>query len=103
MKKYLVAILGLAISGVAVAKLPAPTEEAKAKAEEAKAKSAWSDKVAAYKLCLSQDAVAAYYLKTKGKDSKPMPAPACADPGPYVSASAANSPAIVPAPAVPNK
>ncbi len=70
----------------AQAKLPAPTEEQKAAAAAAKDKQAWTDKVAAYKLCLAQDRVAAYYFKTKGSGGKPSAAlPPCADPGPYVA------------------
>ncbi len=54
----------LAASGVALAKLAAPTPEAKAKADEAKAKAAWTDKVGAFQLCQVQDKVAAKYAKT---------------------------------------
>ena len=38
-------------SAPALAKLPPPSDEAKAKAAEAAAKAAWSDKVGAYQLC----------------------------------------------------
>lgn len=73
-----------AASGV-WAKLPAPTPEKAAAAAEAKNKAAWSDKVAAYQLCKSQDKVAANYLKSdKGAGKKPADTPACADPGAYV-------------------
>lgn len=78
-----VALLSGLLATSSFAKLPEPSAEAKAKAAEAKAKTAWSDKVAAYQLCKSQDKVAAAYLK--GKDSKAVVAtPACTDPGPYV-------------------
>jgi len=78
-----VALLSGLFATASSAKLPEPTPEAKAKAAEAKAKTAWSDKVAAYQLCKSQDKVAAAYLK--GKDAKAVVAtPACTDPGPYV-------------------
>ena len=83
---------------LAQAKLPEPSPEAKAKADEAKAKTAWTDKVAGYKLCQAQDRVAAQYLKTAGKEAKPSATP-CADPGPYVAptppleAAGAHSPA----------
>ncbi len=77
----------LALS-TAWAKLPAPSDEAKAKAAEAAAKTAWSGKVDAFKLCKSMDAVATGYhaqSKKAGKDVKPAVAtPACADPGPFV-------------------
>jgi hypothetical protein len=84
-------------SSAALAKLPPPSEEAKAKAAEAAAKAAWGDKVAAFQLCKSMDAVAATYyagMKKAGKDAKPPVAtPACVDPGPFVYA----PPAAVPA------
>lgn len=87
-----VALLSGLFATASFAKLPEPTPEAKAKAAEAKAKTAWSDKVAAYQLCKSQDKVAAAYLK--GKDAKAVVAtPACTDPGPYVPEVAA-APAI---------
>lgn len=77
-------ILGLALSGAALAKLPPLSDEAKAKAAEAAAKTAHANKVAAYKLCLVEDKVAATYLaeaRKAGKDVKPMPTPPCVDPG----------------------
>lgn len=88
-----------AMGSMALAKLPPPSDEAKAKAAETAAKSAWGDKVAAYQLCKSQDAVAATYyadMKKAGKDPKPPSATAaCADPGPFVYAppAAASAPA----------
>ena len=78
---------GLCLS--AAAKLPPVSDEAKAKAAEAAAKTAWSDKVAAYKLCQSQDRVAEQYRKTAKSAGKEPPAPittaACADPGPFAA------------------
>ena len=84
----------LAASGVALAKLAAPTPEAKAKADEAKAKSAWTDKVGAFQLCQIQDKVAAKYAKTAASGALPATAtpPPCADPGPYVPMAAASVP-----------
>lgn len=83
-------------SGLATAKLPAPTEEQKAQADLAKAKTAWSDKVAAFQLCKSQDrAVAAYQASAKGAHTQPG-AP-CADPGPFVPPVPAAAPAPAPA------
>jgi hypothetical protein len=77
----------------AFAKLPAPSPEAKAKKDEAAAKAAFGDKVAAYKLCLAQDRVAAAYRKSKSAAGVTVPAagdiPACQDPGSYVAAEAA--------------
>ena len=73
---------------MALAKLPAPSDEAKAKAAEAAAKTAWAGKVDNYLLCKSQDKVAATYYKTAkaaGKETKPAAAaPPCADPGAFV-------------------
>ena len=93
------ALLALAATGAA-AKLPAPTDDAKAKAAEAAAKGAHAGKVDNYKLCLSMDKVAAHYTagaKKAGKDPKPATAtPPCADPGPFVAATA---PAVAAAPA----
>ena len=72
--------LVLLSTGLAYAKLPPPSEEAKAKADEAKAKADYGDKVGAYKLCLAQNRVAENYLKAKGQ--KPQ-LTACQDPGPF--------------------
>ena len=102
MKKLLLSSLfaGLlvSVSGLTLAKLPAPNDEAKAKAAEAAAKTAWSGKVDGYQLCKSQDKTSAHYYKsakTSGKETKPATAtPACADPGLFVY-----TPAAVPAPA----
>jgi hypothetical protein len=90
MNKPLFALVLLAACAAVEARLPAPTEEQKAAADATKDKQAWSDKVAAYKLCQAQDRVAAYYFKSKGSGSKPSAAlPACVDPGPYVAQVAA--------------
>jgi hypothetical protein len=73
----------------AAAKLPALSPEAQAKADEAKAKSAWSDKVAAYKLCEAQDRVVAQYRKTAANAKPGTETPPCADPGPFSPAASA--------------
>lgn len=106
MKRILMLIAlaaGAAGTTGALAKLPPPTDAQKAKAEETKARTAWTDKVAAYKLCQVQDKTAARYysdMKAQGKQTKdPMQTPACADPGPFVPPSAASAPAAAPAPA----
>jgi hypothetical protein len=97
-----IAIL-IALSAVfvgAVAKLPAPSDEAKAKAAEAAAKTAWAGKVDAFQLCKAQDRVAAGYQAEARKAGKapaaPASAPACADPGPfaYTPPGAASAPAV---------
>jgi hypothetical protein len=82
----LATLLGAA-SSAAMAKLPALSDEAKAKAAEAAAKTAWTSKMDNYLLCKSQDKVAASYYKTAmatGKPTKPAAAaPPCADPGAF--------------------
>jgi hypothetical protein len=95
-----VIVLGLA-GGLALAKLPPLSDEAKAKGAEAAAKTAWGDKVAAFQLCKAMDRVAAGYAgeaKKAGKEVKPTTTPACGDPGPfaYTPPGAASAP---PAPA----
>lgn len=103
--KHLTLISGLALvcASAALAKLPAPSDEAKAKAAEAAAKTAWGGKVDGFLLCKAQDKVAAHHAKTAkaaGKEVKPAPAlPACADPGPFVYAPAAPAASAAPAPA----
>jgi hypothetical protein len=100
-------LLGCALltAASALAKLPALSDDAKAKAAEAAAKTAWSGKVDAFQLCKAQDKVAAQVAKAKapkvvGKDAKAAAAPAssCVDPGafvytPPVPAAAASAPA----------
>lgn len=94
-------------AGAGFAKLPPPSDEAKAKAAESAAKAAHAGKVDGFKLCKSMDAVAAAYLasaKKAGKETKPATAtPACADPGPFVypppdAAAAPAAPAAAAAP-----
>ena len=88
MKKLLIAALFAAVPVAALAKLPALSDEAKAKAAEAAAKTAWAGKVDGYLLCKSLDKVAANYYKTAkaaGKETKPPTATSpCADPGAFV-------------------
>ena len=90
------------IAGPAVAKLPPPTEDAKAKAAEAGAKTAWTDKVAAFQLCRAQDRVADKYRTSAPSLGKQAPQPLatqpCVDPGPFaetkpLEAAGAHSPA----------
>lgn len=84
-----IALIALSFVGLAVARLPPPTEEAKAMAAEATAKSAWSDKIAQYQLCVAMDRTADQYRKSLtgvGKDAPAAVATApCTNPGPYVS------------------
>ncbi len=102
MKTLCVTAVLAVMSSLASAKLPAPSDEAKAKAAEAAAKTAWAGKVDGYKLCLSQDKVVAHYKKVPApKEAKapakgasaPAPAPgACVDPGPFVYTPAVAAP-----------
>ena len=107
MKKSLISLAALALASLfslsAMAKLPAPSDEAKAKAAEAAAKTAHSNKVADFQLCKSREKVAAHYYKTAKASGKPtnppVATPACADPGPYVAAAPAAPAAVAAAPA----
>jgi hypothetical protein len=85
----MVVLTTMAFASAALATLPPTSPEAKAKAAETAAKSAWSDKVAAYRTCVAQDKVADAYrasLKAVSKDvPKPIATPPCTDPGPFVS------------------
>jgi hypothetical protein len=102
----------LLLCSAVLAKLPAPSDEAKAKAAEGAAKAAWTGKVEAYQLCKAQDKVAARARKAASADKdakaaakggKPVAATStCVDPGPFVyaptaAASAAPASAAVPA------
>lgn len=89
----LIALAAGALVGPAWSKLPAPSDQAKAKAAEDAARTAWTNKVADYQLCKAADRVAATYLaqaKAAGKDPRPTPTPPCADPGPFAYAPAAD-------------
>ena len=98
MKKILLVLSALAVGFSAAAKLPAPSEEAKAKAAEAAAKTAHGNKVADFQLCKSREKVAAHYYKTNGKGkAAPTATPACVDPGAYKPAETAAAPAAAPA------
>jgi hypothetical protein len=103
MKQATPLFLALALcSATVLAKLPAPSDDAKAKAAEAAAKTAYAGKVDNYKLCQSMDRVAAAYAasaRKAGKDVKPTATPACEDPGPFVYTppGAASAPAAAPA------
>lgn len=107
MNKALFALILAAVSATAFAKLPAPSDEAKAKAAEAAAKTAHAGKTDAYMLCKSQDKVAAHVQKTnKAQAGKPVATAPCADPGKFVytppeaaPAAAASAPAVAVAPA----
>lgn len=75
-------------SALALAKLPAASDEAKAKGAETAAKTAHAGKVANFQLCKSMDQVATDYLAAARKAGKaasaPVATPPCADPGAFV-------------------
>jgi len=108
MKHALLTVALAAGCGLALAKLPAPDDAAKAKAAETAAKSAWQAKVDAYLLCKAQDKVAARFGagKAAAKDAKAMKtvattAPAAAaggTPVPGVAAPAPIAPCVDPGP-----
>ncbi|MGJ7495585.1 hypothetical protein ACSFA8_10945 [Variovorax sp. RT4R15] len=94
MKKLLTLCALAALASTTLAKLPAPSPEAKAKAAETAARAAWAGKSDGYKLCVAQDQVAAKYRASAAAAGKPVPTatatatPACTDPGPFVYAAA---------------
>lgn len=102
----------LVLSASAFAKLPPPSDEAKAKAAEAAAKTAHTAKADGYLLCKAQDKVAAHVQRTnKAKAGKPVATAPCADPGKFVytppeatptAAAPPAAPAATPAPAAPS-
>ena len=78
----LVALATALVAGSALAKLPPPSDEAKAKAAEAAANAAWSAKVGAYKACQIEDRLARRYHASANDAPPPIPTPSCAEPGP---------------------
>lgn len=107
MKSITLCAVALALAGTAFAKLPAPSDEAKAKSAETAAKAAHAGKVGAFQLCKAQDRVAARTNKAaKPAGKAAATASTCTDPGPfaYVPASAVLAPAPAPvAAAAPKK
>lgn len=82
-------ILSAACAAPALAKLPPPSDEAKAKAAETAAKTAWTDKVGAYQLCQAMNRTAEHYRKDEKQAGREVPpaieTPPCTDPGPFVA------------------
>jgi hypothetical protein len=103
----LMAVVGSSFVISVAAKLPPLSDDAKAKAAETAAKTAWSDKVASFQLCKAMNKAAASYqaaMKQGGKTAAtPVDTPACADPGAYVSPTAASAPPAATAAAMPKK
>jgi hypothetical protein len=94
--RTIVALISIGCASAALATLPPATSEAKAKAAETAAKSAWTDKVGAYKTCVAQDKAAETYrasLNGSGKEvPKAVATPPCTDPGPFVVTPVASKP-----------
>lgn len=88
-------IIVAALTAPALAKLPPPSDEVKAKAADIAAKTAWSDKVGGYQLCQAMNRVAEHYrsaAKSTGQEAPTaVDTPPCADPGAY-------APPVAPAP-----
>lgn len=105
MKRIALLVAAALCSGAALAKLPPPSDEAKAKAAEAAARTAHGNKVADFQLCKSMNKTAAYYYeqaKKANKDVKPPTAtPDCTDPGAFVYPPPAAGAAPAAAPATP--
>jgi len=101
------AVASTLAAGGAWAKLPQPSDEAKAKAAEGAAKAAHAGKVANFQLCKSMDRVTAGYQAALRKAGKPVPTPvetpACADPGAFVYPPPAPVAAAAPAASVAKK
>lgn len=105
MRPVLLPVALALLAGAVAAKLPPPSDAAKAKQADAAAKAAWQAKVDGYELCKAQDRVAAIYRKNAGQAaaapkaagaSQPAsaatgtpvasaPPPPCMDPGPFAT------------------
>jgi hypothetical protein len=104
MRPVLLPVALALLAGAVAAKLPPPSDAAKAKQAEAAAKAAWQAKVDGYELCKAQDRVAAIYRKNAGQAAAPKaasasqpasaasgtpvasaPPPPCMDPGPFAT------------------
>lgn len=85
--RALAAAAAVLFAGAVFAKLPALSDEAKAKAAEATARAGWTDKIGLYRLCQSMDRVAVAYRSGPVAAARPASAaettPPCADPGPF--------------------
>ncbi len=86
---FLIAALAACSLPSALAKLPAPSDEAKEKAAAAAAKTAWADKVGGYQLCQAMNRSAENFRKNAKAAGKEAPVatdtPPCADPGPFAA------------------
>jgi hypothetical protein len=97
---HLFLVAAAVLSANAFARLPAPSDEAKAKTAEAAAKTASNSKRAAFELCKAQNKAVGDHQATMQRagtaaPDRAVPAPApCTDPGPLA---ASGSPAAAPA------
>jgi hypothetical protein len=92
MTRWMLTAAAMAVSGLALAKLPAPDDAAKAAAAAAATKAAWQGKVDAYQLCKVQDKIAAKYKSSHPDAAKGAPATAAPATAAAPAASAASSP-----------
>ena len=74
-------IASLALTGPALAKLPPPSDDAKAKAAEAAAKAAWAAKASLYKVCQIEDRLAKDYRASVKDAPAAVPTGPCARAG----------------------
>lgn len=84
LRTVLASLAASLLAASAHAKLPAPSDEAKAKAAETAAKTAWADKVGGYQLCQAMNRAADHYRKDHKDAPAAVATPACADPGAFV-------------------
>lgn len=92
MRHALLPVALAVLATAAAAKLPPPSDAAKAKAAEAAAKAAWQAKIDAYQLCKAQDRVAVVYKKEKGAAHGGAAAPEKTAAAAAPAASAASAP-----------
>lgn len=95
-KKLVLTACALAVSGLALAKLPPPDPATKAKAAEVAARAAWQAKIDAYQLCKVQNRIAAKYGGKGGVMRTSAPGAASASGAPSTAVAAAAITAAAP-------
>ncbi len=87
--KLLVVLMLVAMSGIAVAKLPPPSEAEKDLTLRNASRQTWISKQDAFASCQAQDRVVKKYQESLRSQGKPVPpgldTGPCADPGPYAA------------------
>jgi len=74
MKQFIIPAIIALTAPMALAKLPAPDDAAKARAAEVAARTAWQGRIDGFQLCRAQDRVAAQYKKAAGSKTAAVPA-----------------------------